>query len=323
MALLLTEADVRVLLDMPTALEAVEESLRRQGMGDAWPLPRRRLVLPDNAFLNDMAGADRAGGWMGVKVYTVARGVARFVVLLFRADTGELAAVLEADYLGQMRTGAATGVATRYMSRADSRIVGLIGAGLQARSQLAAVSEVRKLEEVRVFSRDSDRRADFCQKMNEELGLNATPATSAEEAVRGADIVITATNSVKPVLHGEWLAPGTHVNAMGANNVARRELESDVVTRAAIVAVDSKEQARMESGDLIQVFGDDLSGWGRVCELGEIVAGKIPGRSRPDEITLFKSLGIGTWDIATAARVFERAKTEVVGREIDLLEKRR
>ncbi len=320
MALLLSEDDIRVLLDMPTAIEAVEESLLRQGNGEAWPLPRRRIEFPDRVFLNDMAGADRVGGWMGVKIYTVAKGIARFVVLLFRGDTGELVSVMEANYLGQMRTGAATGVATRHMSRPDSHIVGLIGTGLQARSQLAAVSEVRKIEAVRVYGRDSQRRKDFCQQINESLGLDITPADSAEEAVRGADIVITSTNSVKPVLQGEWLAPGTHVNAMGANFVARRELEPDAVTRAEIVAVDSKEQARIESGDLLQVFGEDLSNWGKVCELCEIVAGKLPGRSRPEQITLFKSLGIGTWDVAVAAKIFERAQQETVGRHVEIAE---
>lgn len=318
MALLLTEDDVRILLDMPTAIEAVEESLRRQGAGDAWPLPRRRLELPDRAFLNDMAAADRKGGWMGVKIYTVARGKARFVVLLFRSDTGELAAMIEADYLGQMRTGAATGVATKYMSRADSRVVGMIGTGLQARSQLAAVSEVRKIESIRVFGRDAVRRVHFCEQMTEYLGLSVTPTNSAEEAVQGADIVITATNAVKPVLSGAWLAPGTHVNAMGANLLVRRELEADVVTRAEIVAVDSREQSRVESGDLLQVFGEDAARWGTVCELGDIVAGKLPGRSGNDQITLFKSNGIATWDIAAAASIFERAQHETVGQRVDI-----
>jgi ornithine cyclodeaminase/alanine dehydrogenase-like protein (mu-crystallin family) len=227
---------------------------------------------------------------------------------------------MEADYLGQMRTGAATGVATRHMSRPDSHIVGLIGTGLQARSQLAAVNEVRKIETVRAYGRDSQRRKDFCQQMNESLGLNIAPADSAEEAVRGADIVITSTSSVKPVLQAEWLAPGTHVNAMGANFVARRELEPGVVTRSEIVAVDSKEQARIESGDLLQVFGEDLSNWGKVCELCEIIAGKLPGRSRPEQITLFKSLGIGTWDVAVAAKIFERAQQETVGRHVEIAE---
>ena len=318
MTIFLSEDDVRVLLDMPTAIEAVEESLRRQGAGDAWVLPRRRLELPERVFLNDMAAADRAGGWMGVKIYTVAHGVARFVVLLFRSTTGELAAMLEADFLGQMRTGAATGVATKYLSRPDSRVVGMIGTGLQARTQLEAVSEVRKLESVRVFGRDAVRRADFCEQMSQLLGVEVISAASAEEAVRDADIVITVTNSLKPVLEGAWLAPGTHVNAVGANLLIRRELDAEVVTRAGIVAVDSREQARTESGDLIQVFGEDAARWSGVRELGEIVAGKVAGRGGAEQITLFKSNGIASWDIAAAAAVFERAQRDSVGRHVPI-----
>ena len=158
--------------------------------------------------MNYMAAADKADGWMGLKVYTVARGVARFVVLLYRATTGELAAIIEADFLGQMRTGAATGVATEYMSRPEARFAGIVGTGLQARTQLQAIREVRRLERVRAFGRDPVRRADFCQEMNERLGVPMIAGTSAEEAVREAGIVITMTNAVKPVVSGAWLAPG-------------------------------------------------------------------------------------------------------------------
>jgi ornithine cyclodeaminase/alanine dehydrogenase-like protein (mu-crystallin family) len=265
-----------------------------------------------------MAAADRADGWMGLKVYTVAHGAARFVVLLYRATTGELAAIIEADFLGQMRTGAATGVATKYMSRLEASSTGIIGTGLQARTQLQAVSEVRKLESVRAFGRDPVRRADFCQEMNERFGLPMIAVASAEEAVRDADIVITMTNTVKPVVSGAWLAPGTHVNAAGANFAFRRELDSDAVSRAGLIAVDSKEQAQIEAGDLIEAFKQDPAGWGRVCELGEIVSGKLPGRNGAEQITLFKSVGIATWDIAVAARVFERAEHQGLGRHVPL-----
>jgi alanine dehydrogenase len=322
MTLLLSEDDVRVVLDMPTAIQAVEQSFRRQAAGDAWLHPRRRFELPERVFLNYMAAADRADGWMGRKVYTGARGAARFVVLLYRATTGELAAIIEADFLGQMRTGAATGVATKYMSRPEARFAGMIGTGLQARTQLQAVIEVRKLERVNVFGRDPARRADFCQEMNERFGLPMIAVASAEEAVRDAEIVITMTNAVKPVLSGAWLAPGAHVNAAGANFAFRRELDGDAVARAAIIAVDSKEQAQIEAGDLIEAFKQDPAGWGRVCELAEIVSGKLPGRNGAEQITLFKSVGIATWDIAVAARVFERAEKQGLGRHVPLGELR-
>jgi alanine dehydrogenase len=316
--LLLSEADVRIALDMPTAIEAVEQSFRHQGAGESSLHPRRRFELPDRGFLNYMAAADRADGWAGLKIYSVARGVARFVVLLYRVQTGELAALIEADYLGQMRTGAATGVATRHLSRPDARVVGIIGTGLQAHTQLRAISEVRKLDRILVYGRDAKRRADFCQEMTELLGVPAIAASSAEEAIREAEIVVTVTNAVKPVLSGAWLAPGTHVNAVGANLAIRRELDAAVVERANFIAVDSLEQARLEAGDLIEPFKQDAAGWTRIHELADVVAAKTPGRENPGQITLFKSLGIATWDIAVAAQIFKRAEREGLGRHIPL-----
>ena len=322
MALLISEDDVRILLDMPTALEAVEESFRLQAAGEGFSHPRRRLELPDKVLLNYMAGADRKGGWMGAKLYSVAHGSAQFIVLLYRVGTGELVALIEADFLGQMRTGAASGVATKYMSRSDAQVAGIIGTGSQARTQLEAISHVRRLQSVRAFGRDATRRADFCREMSERLNLPVTAAASAEEAVRGADIVITATTAVKPIVSGAWLAPGTHVNAMGSNMAQKRELESDAVDRAIIIAVDSIEQAKIEAGDLIQGFGENAARWTGVRELAEIVSGKVPGRNSPSDITLFKSNGIASWDIAVAAHIFERAERDGVGRRIPLGETR-
>lgn len=314
MTLVLTEEDVRIALDMPTAIDAVEDSFRHQADGKTLLHPRRRFELPNRVFLNQMGAADQVEGFMGLKVYSVARGVARFVVLLYSTTTGELVALIEADYLGQMRTGAATGVATKYLARPDARTVGMIGTGLQARTQLRAVSEVRTLNRVRAFSRDPVRRSDFCEEMSKLLGVEMVAAESAEEAVRDAEIVITVTNTVKPVLSGEWLAPGTHVNAAGANYAFRRELDDEAIRRASLITVDSLEQAKIEAGDLIEPFKQDPSGWGRVQELAEVVAGKLPGRGGAGDITLFKSLGIATWDIAAASRVFARAQKEGLGK---------
>ena len=203
---------------MPMALEAVEESLRQQGKGELSLHPRRRLKLPDNAFLHYMAAADPVHGYMGMKFYTVARGAARFVVPLFRSTTGEMAALIEADALGQIRTGAASGVATKYLANSNARSACIIGTGYQARTQLEAVAAVRRLERVRAFGRDPERRAQFCREMSARIGVAVEPADSGEEAVRGAEIVITATSAMKIVLEGAWLSPGTHINAIGANS---------------------------------------------------------------------------------------------------------
>ena len=320
MTLLLKEADVRALLTMPMALEAVEESLRQQGNGELSLHPRRRLKLPDNALLHYMAAGDPVHGFISMKIYISVRGVVRFMVPLFRSATGEMAALMEADALGQIRTGAATGVATKYLANADARIAGIIGTGYQARTQLEAVAAVRPLERVRAFGRDPERRAQFCREMSARIGIEVEPVESGEKAVRGADIVVTATSAMKIVLEGPWLSPGVHVNAIGANWAQKRELDDVAVTRADAIVVDSIEQAKMEAGDLILSFANDAARWDAVRELGAIVAGKIPGRTGPDQITLFKSNGIATWDLAVAVRVYELAVARGVGQSIPLWE---
>lgn len=318
MTLLLKETDVRALLTMPIAIEAVEASLRQQGEGKLSLQPRRRLRLPDNALLHYMAAADPVGGYIGMKIYTSVRGVSRFVVPLLRSTTGEMAALIEADALGQIRTGAATGVATKFLAKTDAHIACIIGTGYQARTQLEAVAAACRLDRVRAFGRDPERRARFCSEMTARISVPVEPATSAEEAVHGAEIVITATSATKVVLEGAWLSPGAHINAIGANWPQKRELDTAAVNRADLIAVDSIEQAKMEAGDLIQAFGDSLPRWDGVRELGDIVAGKTPGRTSANQITLFKSNGIATWDLAVAVRVYELAVERRMGQSIPL-----
>ena len=321
MTLLLTEADVRSLLTMPIALEVVEESLRQQGKSELILHPRRRIRTPDNALVHYMAAADTVRGFIGMKIYTVVRGAARFVVPLFRSTTGDMAALIEADALGQIRTGAASGVATKYLAKADARTAAIIGTGYQARTQLEAVAAVRWLDRVRAFGRDLERREKFCREMTERIGVAVEPAASSQEAIKGAEILITATSATTVVLEGAWLVPGVHINTMGANWPQKREVDDAAVSRADKVVVDSIEQAKMEAGDLIQAFGDDTSRWNSVQELSEIVVGKIPGRTKPTEITLFKSNGIATWDLAAAVRVYEMAIAQNMGKQIPLWEK--
>jgi len=267
-----------------------------------------------------MAAADPVRGYIGMKIYTVAHGTARFVVPLFRSTTGEMAALIEADALGQLRTGAASGVATKYFANANASSVCVIGTGYQARTQLEAVAAVRTLKRVRAFGRDPERRAKFCREMSDKIGVTVEPATSGEEAVKGAEIIITATSATKVVLEGAWLTPGMHINAMGANWPQKRELDSVAVGRANKIVVDSVEQSKMEAGDLVQAFGEDSSRWSTVQELSQIVVGKEKGRTSADQITLFKSNGIATWDLAAAVRVYEMAVAQGVGKTIPLWE---
>jgi alanine dehydrogenase len=320
MTLLLKEADVRALLTMPMALEAVEESLRQQGNGELSLHPRRRLKLPDNALLHYMAAGDPVHGFIGMKIYTSVRGAVRFVVPLFRSATGEMAALIEADALGQIRTGAATGVATKYLANANARTAGIIGTGYQARTQLEAIAAVRRLEKVRAYGRDPERRARFCREMSARIAVEVEPVDSGEKAVRGAEIMVTATSAMKIVLEGAWLSPGVHVNAIGANWAQKRELDDAAINRADVIVVDSIEQAKMEAGDLILSFGNDASRWDVARELGAIVAGKTPGRTSANQITLFKSDGIATWDLAAAVRVYDLAVARGIGESIPLWE---
>ncbi|HZN10733.1 MAG TPA: ornithine cyclodeaminase family protein [Blastocatellia bacterium] len=314
MPLYLTEQDVTDLLTMPDALAAVESAFRSQLSGEATNEPRRR-VRARGATLHVMSGA--VGGLLGFKAYTVAGGKARFHVSLYDATTGELLALIEADRLGQMRTGAASGVATKYLAAGDARLVGLYGAGWQARTQLEAVAAVRPVDAVAVYSRSTERRERFCEEMGARLGIaGMRPVGRPEEAADGADVVITITSAREPVLRGAWLKPGAHVNAAGGNSLLRRELDDDVVRRASFVAVDDRGQARVEAGELFAAVEKGLLTWEQVHELRYVVGGAVRGRTEASEITLFKSLGVAIEDVAAAAVVYRRARERGAGKEI-------
>lgn len=323
MALLLSEADVRLVLTMPMAMEAVETCFRRLAEGKAETQPRRRLHFAEKSFLHYMAASDSAAGYLGMKLYTTSPHGARFLIPLYRTETGELVALIEGDYLGRMRTGAASGVATKFLAREDARVLGMIGTGLQARTQLEAVALARKFETIRVFGRDKARRENFAKEMSEKLGVSVTPVDSAKAAVSGADVLITMTNSIKPMVDGKWLVPGMHINAAGSNFAQKAEIDAKGVLWCDVIAVDSIEQAKMEAGDLIQAFEGDESKWEGVREMSTIIAGKAPGRTSSEEITLFKSIGIAEEDVATAARVFELAREKGIGREVEMWSEKR
>ena len=316
MALYLTEKDVNGLLTMDIALDAVEEGFRQQADGKATNSLRSRLNLPKGAF-NFMSAAVPGMGVMGLKAYAIAGGNApRFYVQISSTETGELLAIIEASDMGQIRTGAASGVATKYMARQGASTVGIIGSGYQARTQLQAVCRVRRIEDVKVFSRTPARREKFAAEMTDNLGINVSVADNAELCVQDSDVVITITNSSKPVLEGEWLRPGTHINAAGANHWMRRELDDEAVSRADVVATDDLEQARIECGDLIYPIEKGIARWEQVRSLSEVVAGRTPGRTGDADITLFDSQGVALEDVAIGIKVYELAKERRVGREI-------
>ncbi len=318
MTLFLTESDVQQLLPMERALECVEQSLIAQGNGCAVNRPRDRILLP-HVSLHYLAGALPESQRMGMKIYSVTRESFRFLVLLFDTETGALLSLMQADHLGRLRTGAASGVATKYLARPDASRMGLIGTGSQARTQLLAVAGVRKLTGVKVFGRNQERLTKFCREMSGELGINVQPAASQEEVVRFGEIVTTVTSAKDPVLFGEHLQSGAHVNAIGANAANRRELDDEAMRRASLITVDSLEQGKKESGDLIQGLANVGRSWEDVIELHAVVTGSHAGRTSADQITLFKSHGIALWDVAVAGYVYQRALEKGLGKNLDLI----
>jgi alanine dehydrogenase len=316
MALHISEAEVRSVLTMPMAIAAVEEISRKQSRGEVVVHPRRRFELAAGNFFHYMAAVDLSAGFVAMKIYTYAKGKIRFLVPLYEAQSGDLLAQIEADYMGQLRTGAASGVATKYLARRKSRVAAIIGAGGQARTQLEAIANVRPIEIARVYSRDAAKRQQFALEMAQKLGIIVEPVSSSGEAVRQADIVCTATTASHPVVSGADLAPAVHINAIGANYSHKRELDDDAVKSADVIVVDSIEQSRQEAGDLIIAFQGDEICWTGVKKLSEIVDGKSTGRTSDSEVTLFKSSGIASWDLAAAMRVYALAKEKGLGRQI-------
>jgi alanine dehydrogenase len=298
MPIYLNEQQAAEFVDMPAAVAAVREAFLAQAQGQAVNIARTRLAFGKRR-LNLMAGG--GGERYAIKSY----GSSTYHILLYSAEQG-LLAVMEANLLGQIRTGAASAVATEVMARRDAGAVGLIGAGRQARTQIVALHAVGRAKEVAVFARNRDRREAFCERLATEIGLPVCAAATAKEAVKGADIVVTATNASTPVLMSEWLAPGTHVNAMGANAANRRELDPQIVMRAATVATDDVEQAKAEAGEFIDLAAEGWLDWAQVVPLYRIVGGGDFHRER-DAITLFKSLGVGLEDLAIASLVYDRA----------------
>jgi ornithine cyclodeaminase len=317
MALLLREADVERLLTMQSTLELVERVHREYSTGQAIDVPRERTRLP-KAALHILQGAVPSMGVFGYKAYTSSREGVRFLVYVFNAERGNLEAIVEANHLGMMRTGAAGGVAAKWLAREDAKVAGLFGAGWQAQGQLEALAAVRRLERVKVFSRTAEKLAKFCAKMRARLSLDVVPAASPEDAVKGSDIVVTITTSATPVFDGEWLAAGTHVNAAGSNSLLRQEIDETTVRRAQAVVVDSRPSALKEAGDLLPALEKGRLHLGGLTELGEVIAGTRPGRTSREQITLFESQGMAMQDLVIAAHLMRLAREQGAGSEVDL-----
>jgi alanine dehydrogenase len=317
MALFLTENDVKQVLTATMALEAVESAHRDLALGQAQDTPRARTRLPQTA-LHILQGALPAQGVLGYKAYTTNRSGNRFLVHLFDAASGLLRAVIEADYMGMIRTGAASGIAARCLARPGARVAGVFGAGWQAEGHVLALCAALPLEKVKVFSRNREKLAAFCQRMSGMTGVAVVPASNAEETVRGSDIVGTVTTAVQPLFDAEWLQPGTHINAAGSNALIRQELSEATLRRCALIAVDAVPTALAEAGDLLPLLEKGRLHARQLVELGDILTGKHAGRTSAEQITVFESQGMAIQDLAVALRVVAAARERGLGSELPL-----
>ncbi len=318
MALYLTETDVNQLLTMEIALDALEGVFRARSEGKVGNIPRTRLPLGPvgKGAYNLMAASWPEQGLVGHKSYAAGSGSTSFHVMLYGSNGEGLLGIIEASRMGQVRTGAASGIATRNMARENSSSVAVIGSGYQAETQLEAVAAVRDIKTASVYSRTPERRNAFADKMSKRLELDVQPAESAANAVEGSDVVITVTNSAEPVVTGEMLEMGMHINAAGGNSWLRRELDTHAVAMSDLVVTDDIDQAKIECGELMRAAETGHFYWERLTRLDRIVAGLRSGRDNDEQVTLFESQGVAFEDVAVCGRLLQMAKEQGMGTEL-------
>ncbi len=313
MVLFLNEENVQQLLTMDIALEQVGRALHDRALGRAVDMPRARIQTPTGIQHVLQASAPELG-YIGFKYYyTVLGQRSAMYVHLTNMRTGKLEAIVEASWQSMIRTGAASGVATRALANPGATTVAQLGAGYQGMGQLEAVVRALKLREARVYAPTRDKLEAWCKKMAVKLGIPVHAAASAQEAIRGAQIVNVITKSATPVLDGDWLEPGQHINAAGSNALSRREIDHKTIARAALITVDARGTARQECGDLLAAVETGKLGWDTLTEIGDVLAGRAPGRAHKDDITLYESHGMGIQDIYTAAKLVDLARSNRVG----------
>jgi alanine dehydrogenase len=316
-ALYLTENEVRELLDMEIAINVVEDVFRHLGDGTAMNVPRARAHY-SGIHLHTMSAAAEYLGVVGFKAYTTTAQGARFHVALYSGTSGELLALVEANYLGQLRTGAASGVATECMARPDAKVVGLFGSGRQAATQLKAVCTVRKIEAVEVYSRNEERCRAFVDLMSEFCNTRVVLSRNPDETAAEKDIVICATTARTPLFEGRVLDEGTHLNVIGSNFLSRAEIDATTVHRADTIVCDSIEQCKLEAGDFVQALEEGSVEWSNMHELAQVVCGLETGRKTAESVTLFKSVGLAIEDVALAHRLYTLAQKENLGRRLPI-----
>ena len=302
MTLLLGDKEVNQVMGMRECVQLMDDAFQQAGRGLTWNRPRSRIRLP-RGFHHLMAAAVLDSNVFGLKTYTSFRAGTRFLTLLYDSGTGDLLAMVQGGRCSQLRTGAVSAVATEYMARDSAATVGIIGTGFQGRSQLEGVCEGRDIRSAKVYDRVPEASKKFSEEMSRSLGIEVTPTESAQECVQASDVVITMTTSREPVLLGDWLEPGMHINAAGSNHWIRREVDDNVVRRADAVVVDSLPDAQVEAGDLLYPIERGSLRWDQIHELASVVVGRVQGRTSEEDITLFESQGIAVSDVAAAAFV--------------------
>lgn len=318
-ALWISEADVVSLMDMGGAVDALEKGLLAEARGDAQNMVKTHVAW-DHATLHAIGATFPKAGFAGTKTWAHTEGGATPLLILFDSNTGALKAVVEAFALGQMRTAGASGVATRWLAAADAGELAIIGTGKQARTQVAAVVAVRPIRRIRVFSPHAERRARFAARIKEEFGVEVLVAGSIAEAVKDAPVITVVTRSTEPVLNAGMVARGAHINAVGAIVPDRAEIAADALRRCSQIVVDSVPQAQKLSRELMEHFGQDQQSWKSVRSLAELVAQGKP-RATSDDLTLFKSLGMGISDLALGMELYQKALETGAGRSLPHPEK--
>jgi ornithine cyclodeaminase/alanine dehydrogenase-like protein (mu-crystallin family) len=316
MALFLRDEDVSRSISMDEMLVAIEAMQEHFGRGEAFNLARRK-VIGSSGQLVVMGGGLFYDGVMGVKTYTVVQGQYSFQVSLYDANDGKLLCYTQANRLGQLRTGATTGVAVKALSNADSASVGIIGTGYQAPTQLEAVCKVRSIRKIKAYSRTRERRDAFAVAMSDSLGVDVGAVGSNEDAVRDSDIVIAIAATMDPVVSGEWLSAGATVIGAGPTTWRAREVDDGTIIRADKIFVDSLEQAPYEAGDMASMVDRGLLRWTQPWELRHAVAGIVPGRDNTGQIVYAKLMGTGVADVAAAKLAYDQAKAKGIGTEMD------
>lgn len=316
MTLFLKDEDVAQCVSMDAMLEAIESMQRQYGDGQAHNMTRRKIIA-ESGMLSVMGGGLFHQGLLGVKTYTVVKGAYSFQVSLYDANTGELLLYTQANRLGQLRTGATTGVAVKHLANPGDATVGIIGTGGQAATQLAAVSKVRGIKKIKAFSRNQDHREEFARRMTDTMGVEVFAAASNEDAVRDCDVVLCIAATMEPVVEGAWLKDGSTVIGAGPTTWRAREVDEDTLKRAGKLIVDSTEQAAIEAGDLCSAVDKGIIQWSKVHELRHVVSGAVTGRDDQGQVVYAKIMGTGVADVAAAKLAYDSAKAQGLGTEMD------